>query len=150
MYLVVFERFHDCLYNLGNLCLLTMISPFSLQASTPSVMPSVALSLLAQVFLIIHHKPLARRLMTLLLGTYKEINASSLPDSALHPSVVRFVEPEISLAEDYIHGDDTTSTPVTVPGTCVRVSCGNAMTGLGSCCQCYIMLRSTHGGAGRE
>ena len=64
-------------------------------------MPAVALSLLAQVFLIIHHKPLVRRLISLLLGPCADISTPSLPDSALHPTVVRFVAPDVSLTDDF-------------------------------------------------
>lgn len=74
-----------------------------LQINSPKISPSVALFLLSQVFLILHHKPLVRQLVSLLLGVSREGSNTSLPDSELHPRIARFVKPDISLSDDFIH-----------------------------------------------
>ncbi|XP_067938113.1 protein CLEC16A-like [Watersipora subatra] len=79
------------------------LAPHSfVQSSSPQITRVLALSLLAQVFLIIHHQPLVRRLLSLLLAPYDDEHSSTLADSALHPTVARFVAPAMSLVDDYM------------------------------------------------
>jgi len=83
------------------------------QMSVPHVSSAVALFLLSQVFLILHHKPLARRLISLILGpALRDAGTPSLPDSELHPTVARFVAPDILLSEDFVHTEKRVSNSV--------------------------------------
>lgn len=80
--------------------------------SVPHVSSAVALFLLSQVFLIIHHKPLVRRLITLIMGLASTRDVSpvpSVPESKLHPTVARFVAPDILLSEDFVHTEKRVS-----------------------------------------
>lgn len=75
-------------------------------------MSSVALFLLSQVFLIIHHKPLVRQLASLLLAADSELSPPALNDSDLHPRVPKFIAPVILLTEDFVHTEKRLSQSV--------------------------------------
>ena len=81
--------------------------------SVPHVSSAVALFLLSQVFLMLHHKPLARSLISLILGpAVRDAGVPSLPDSELHPTVARFVAPDILLSGDFVHTEKRVSNSV--------------------------------------